>query len=54
MESFHYYKGYGVRYTGIGGSTYVELNGVKVAAFYGVGRLSGEELAHGWIDEELS
>ena len=51
MESSHYYKGYEIRYTGVDGTTYVEHFGIALAAFYGMGRIKGEELAHRWVDE---
>ena len=51
MESFSYYKGYGIRYKQFGGNTYVEHNGCTVKIFYSSGEIAGDKLAKSYIDD---
>lgn len=50
MEFFYYYKGYGIRYLQIGGTTLIEDLGLPIKEFLGKGELEGEKLAKAYID----
>jgi hypothetical protein len=50
METFHWYRGFGIRYIQIIGTTYVELLGDKIAVFPYMGATEGEKLAHEYVD----
>lgn len=50
MESFFYYKGYGIRYSTFGGITVVESLGFTIKEFRGLGSYKGKEEAKKFID----
>ena len=50
METYHQYKGYGVRYYQVSGTTHVEDNGHPIKAFKWCGEITGRECAHTYID----
>ena len=51
METFYWYKGYGVRYYQALGTTSVEEHGVVVKMFNGLGMIKGKAEAEKWVDE---
>jgi hypothetical protein len=51
METFYIYKGYGLRYYQILGTTAVELNGLPIKVFPRLGELDGKKAAEKWVDE---
>lgn len=50
METFYWYKDFGIRYSGISGDTRVEDIGYVLKTFYGKGCHYGEDLAKKYID----
>ena len=53
METFSWYKGYGINYRTISGTTSVQSNGETIAQFPGLGELAGNKAAKAWIDDHL-
>lgn len=57
METYHTYRGWGVRYEQITGTTYVQgplwASRFDVMDFPGLGEQAGKEAAHKFIDTEL-
>lgn len=51
METYHNYKGYGVTYYSMGGTTVVDLHGLELKSFVGIGELIGKDKAHAYIDK---
>ena len=51
METFHYYKGYGIKYRSIGGTTFVTDMGSILRKFKGMGCIGGEKEARKYIDQ---
>jgi len=54
MEVFTNYKGYGIRYVSITGTTYVEDFGEILKIFRGCGELMGNKLAREYIDNLIN
>ena len=50
MEIFQHYRGWGIRYRQITGTTYVEHFGFHVKKFIGKGEIDGNKLAKEFID----
>lgn len=50
MESFQYYKEYGIRYYSLTGTTVVETLGFAMKVFRGKGEAEGLKLAKEYID----
>lgn len=51
METYHNYKGYGVTYYSLGGTTVVDFYGLELKSFFGIGELAGKDKAHIYIDK---
>ena len=49
-ETYKVYKGFGIRYVSITGTTFVEEDGVVIEQFNGKGELEGNRLAIEFID----
>ena len=54
METFYFYKGYGVRYSELSGTTFVEKFGFAIETFEGIGFSEGKRLAEELIDNITS
>jgi len=50
MESFYWYKGFGIRYNEWGGTTTVEDLGYILREYPGLGCIDGEKKAKEYID----
>jgi hypothetical protein len=50
MESFHWHRGFGIRYVSMTGTTTVEQCGLILATYCAFDERKGRELAHGWVD----
>ena len=51
MEEFYYYKGFGVKYMQITGTTEVIKNGSAIKRYWRLGQLDGANKAMKYIDE---
>lgn len=51
METFQWYKGYGILYMQIGGNTIVKDGWQKIKMFSRMGEINGEKKAKKYIDE---
>lgn len=52
METYINYRGYGIRYVTIGGTTFVEGTlGSTIEEFRGLGEMDGKKAAKKYIDE---
>jgi|GEM_PF-6583029 len=51
METFSYYKGYGIKYKTFNGTTYVTDMGFELKAFVGLGCVDGKSSAKAYIDK---
>lgn len=51
MESFYWYKGYGIRYDDITGTTRVEYCGIPLRVYKKRGKTTGDKKAKKYIDE---
>lgn len=54
METFHWYRDYGIRYRTLGGTTQVVLDFDVVKVFPGLGEMRGREAAHAWVDAQYA
>jgi hypothetical protein len=51
MEVFSWYKGFGIRYYQIGGTTDIEEGGFPIKSFEGKGEIEGRKMAEKYIDD---
>lgn len=51
METFFYYKGYGIKYKSMSGTTFVTDMGFTLRKFVAMGRIDGEIEAKKYIDQ---
>ncbi len=51
METFFYYKGFGIKYRSMGGTTFVTDMGFTLRKFIGMGCIDGEKEAKKYIDQ---
>jgi len=51
METFSYYKGYGIKYRTFNGTTYVTHMGFELKEFVGLGCIGGRSSAKAYIDK---
>ena len=54
METFSYYKGYGIKYKIINGTAYVTHMGFELKAFIGLGDARGKLAAKTYIDKLIA
>jgi len=54
METFFYYKGYGIKYSSMNGSTFVMDMGFTLRKFIGIGCVNGEKEAKKYVDQITS
>ncbi len=52
METYQNYKGFGITYYQISGTTIVDYNGTEIKTFPRLGESAGEEAAKKYIDSE--
>lgn len=53
METYQNYKGYGITYYSMFGTTVIDYNGIEVKRFPRLGESKGLESAKLWIDEAV-